>query len=449
MTLSKNRAQPDAPSWERRRLHFVGIGGCGMSGLALVAHRLGATVTGSDKADGPFMPRLRELGIEVTVGHRAGNVPIGAELVYSSAVPADNAERERGRALGLRERRRGDLLAEVAALRRCIAVSGTHGKTTTAAMTLHALRGAGEQAGYVIGSDLLATGANADWSEGDWLVIETDESDRSLLALAPDVAVLTNVELEHVRAFKSRRELDPVFRTFLSQAEQAVVWDRPDIRSLRSGAVVTFDAPTPRLTPGGSSFSWRGFDVVLRVPGAHNARNAAAALEASLLAGADPARAVAALADFPGTKRRFEAIGETPSGAKVYDDYAHHPTEVRATLAAARTFEPNRLIAVLQPFTFARARLMAREFGEALALANVIVVLDVVPGSVADEPAVSGLRIARAAIDAGGGRTVAWMPDPSSAELYLRSQLRQGDLCVTMGLDDMGQLAQRLVGLSH
>jgi UDP-N-acetylmuramate--alanine ligase len=431
-------------NWGPRRLHFIGIGGCGMSGLAMTVHSLGATVSGSDRADGPFVSRLRERGIEVTIGHADANVHGGAEIVYSSAVPADNPERARGRELGLPEYRRGELLAEVAAGRRCIAVSGTHGKTTTAAMTVHALRGAGRDASFLIGGDILATGTNSHWSDGEWLVIETDESDRSLLALAPEVAIVTNVELEHVRAYRSQIELEQVFAQFLAKSTHAVIWDRPELLKLRAGPVVAFDAPAPILVPGGSRFRWRGFDVTLNIAGEHNARNAAAALEACLLAGAQPDRAVAALSSFTGTRRRLEALGVSPSGARIYDDYAHHPTAVRATLSAARTFDPDRLIAVLQPHSYARTRLMARQFGEALALADLVVVLGVVPGGPTDRPAVSGLRIAQAAA-AASPRTVAWLPDFESAERYLASTLRAGDLCVTLGSGNVYELARRLL----
>jgi UDP-N-acetylmuramate--alanine ligase len=431
--------------WTGRNLHFIGVGGCGMSGLAIAAHALGATVTGSDRADGRFLARLRHRGIRVTVGHAAGNVPEAAEIVYSNAVPPDNPERERGRELGLHERRRGGLLVEVAAARRCIAVSGTHGKTTTAAMTVHALRGGGRRADYVIGADLLATGTNAEVGEGEWLVIETDESDRSLLALSPEVSILTNAELEHVRTFPSRLEVERVFREFLSRSGRAVIWNRRELLKLRDGPAVAFDALDVTLSRDGCRFRWRGLDVALRVPGEHNAHNAAAALEAAVLAGADAAGAVAALGDFPGTSRRFEAVGSTAAGATVYDDYAHHPTAVRATLTAARTLEPRRLIAVLQPFSHARTRVMVREFGRALALADQAVVLEVIGGSGADGPPVSGLRIAEATAEAAGGKPVAWMPDVDSAERYLQHVLRPGDLCVAMSGGTTSQLAHRLV----
>ncbi len=195
-----------------------------MSGLALIAAALGASVTGSDRAPSSYTERLREHGIEPVFGHAAANVPNGAEVVYSTAIPAENPERSAATS----ELHRADLLAEIASLRRCLAVTGTHGKTTTSAMAVHALQGAGLDPSYVVGGELRATGANAAWGSGEWIVIEADESDRSLLKLNPDIAVLTNAELDHHSTYGSRLELEQTFSTFMARAgEGAVVWDRP------------------------------------------------------------------------------------------------------------------------------------------------------------------------------------------------------------------------------
>jgi UDP-N-acetylmuramate--alanine ligase len=430
--------------WRDRRLHFVGVGGCGMSGLALVARSLGATVSGSDCADQPVLARLRAAGVSTHVGHAADQVPAGVELIYSTAILPDNPERRRAEELGLPVRRRGELLAELARPRRTIAVAGSHGKTTTAAMTVTALRGAGIPAGYIIGADLLDTGVNADWGSGDWLVVEADESDRSLLALSPEVAVLTNVELEHVRIYRSWEDVAEVFRQFLAQAEHNVIWDRPELLALSGRPDPRrFDAPHPRLAPQGSRFDWREHEVSLPIPGEHNARNAAAALEASRLAGAAPDRAVAALAGFGGTARRLERVGRTASGAEVYDDYAHHPTEVSATLAAARTLGPSRLVAVFEPHSFQRTRLMAEEFGRALTLADESLVLDVLRAGPLDVEPVSSEVVVQAARSAGAGAVHAVSGHPA-AEQWLRARLRPGDLCVTMGNLHIDELAHRL-----
>jgi UDP-N-acetylmuramate--alanine ligase len=430
--------------WSARSLHFVGIGGAGMSGLAIIARALGAHVTGSDRSESAYTARLREHGITPVIGHAAANVPAAAEVVYSTAIPPENPERM---AAAGRELHRADLMAEIARLRRCIAVTGTHGKTTTASMAVEALAGAGLDPSYLVGGELRNTGSNAGWGAGEWIVVEADESDRSLLKLDPEIAVLTNAELDHHSTYASLLDLEATFRTFMTGAGHAIVWDRPELRALCPADAIAYDVPEPALHTGGSRFTWRGIDVALSVPGAHNAVNAAGALEAIRLAGADPARAAAALAGFAGARRRFERLGLTERGAAVYDDYAHHPTEVAATIAAARTLEPARLIAVFQPHLFSRTRALGREFGAALAAADIVAVLDVYPARerAQDFPGVDGRVVAAAAADAGEGRQVAWLPGFALAERFLSAMLRAGDLCLVMGAGNVDTLGRSLV----
>src|SRR5919198_784819 len=325
--------------------------------LALVARALGADVTGSDRAAGsPYAATLRAAGIEPAFGHAAENVPEDAEVVYSSAIAPDNPER----AVAQRELHRADLLAELTRLKPTVAVTGTHGKTTTSSMIVHAMIGCGLDPSYLVGGEVRSTGTNAAWGAGEWLVVEADESDRSLLKLSPRIAVLTNAELDHHTTYASQRDVDETFRTFLASAATAVVWDRPRLRALAEDPV-TYDAD-PLLRPNGSAFEFDGVTVELGLPGVHNAQNAAGALTASRLAGADAAQAARALASFTGAGRRFERLGMTPSGALVVDDYAHHPTEVRATIDAARTLAPARIVAVFQPHLFSRTARQARGF---------------------------------------------------------------------------------------
>jgi UDP-N-acetylmuramate--alanine ligase len=431
-------------TWSGRRLHFVGIGGAGMSGLALIAKALGAQVSGSDRASSSYTERLRERGIEPIIGHSAANVPAGAEVVYSTAVSADNPER----AAAATQLHRADLLAEIAALRRCLAITGTHGKTTTTGMAVTALEGAGMDPSYIVGGELRSTGANAGWGSGEWIVVEADESDRSLLKLQPEIAVLTSAELDHHSTYGSLLDLEETFRTFMARAgDRAVVWDRPQLRALCPGGGVPYDAADARLDPTGSHFQWERIDVRLTIPGGHNAINAAGALTACALAGADPRAAAAALADFGGARRRMERVGETASGAVVYDDYAHHPTEVTATLAAARSLDARRVVAVFQPHLYSRTRALARPFGQALAAADAVVVLGIYPARerAEDFPGVTGRLVAEYAADAGGGRSVAWMPGFDEARLYLESALREGDLCLMMGAGNIDALGRSLV----
>src|SRR5579875_1426259 len=220
------------PPWAGRRLHFVGIGGAGMSGLALIACKLGAAVSGSDQSTSAYMEPLKSLGVDPVIGHAAGNVPAGAEVIYSSAVSPANPELKDAPVAVHRSK----LLAEIAGLKRCIAVSGTHGKTTTTGMIAHVLRGCGLDPAYVVGGALRDTGLNADWGDGEWIVIEADESDRSLLNYRPEIAVLTNAELDHHSTYSSRLDLDETFARFTSGAEVAVVWDRPELLRIASGA---------------------------------------------------------------------------------------------------------------------------------------------------------------------------------------------------------------------
>ena len=434
-----------AGPWAGRRLHFVGIGGAGMSGLALIAHRLGAEVTGSDRNTSAYMEPLRALGVVPSIGHARDNVPAGAEVVYSSAVAADNPER----AAATAQLHRSQLLAQIARLKRCIAVSGTHGKTTTTGMIAHVLRGCGMDPAYVIGGALRDTGLNADWGAGEWIVIEADESDRSLLNYEPQVAVLTNAELDHHSTYTSRLDLDETFARFVAGAAHAVVWNRPELLSIaaRAADVVPYDAPAPRPSPQGTSFRWREYEVSLSIPGDHNAVNAAGALSAAAIAGADPARAVAAIASFHGARRRLERLGERYDGVPVYDDYAHHPTEVTAAIAGARELGGRRLVAVFQPHLYSRTAALARDFGVALATADVCAVVDVYAARelATDFPGVSGHLIAAAAADAGAGREVAWTPTFADARRWLEATLRPGDLCLVMGAGDIDALGRALL----
>jgi UDP-N-acetylmuramate--alanine ligase len=421
-----------------------------MSAYARAAHALGAAVSGSDRADSPFAAALAADGVLApTIGHSAENVPAGedVEVVCSSAIGAGNPERAAAAARGLRVLTRAQLLGELTALRRTIAVAGAHGKTTTSAMIVSALRAGGEDPSYLIGGILRDSGRNGDWREGEWLVVEADESDRSMLALSVEIAVLTNVELDHHDAYGSLHELEAVYREFLAGAAQAVIWDRPQLLALREGPVLTYDVPPPPAGGEAASFEWGGVEVTLAVPGEHNALNAAAALSVAALVGVATAEAARGLASFKGTARRFERLGRTAAGAEVYDDYAHHPTEIAATLRAARSLQPARLIAVFQPHLYSRTRALAREFGAALALADAVVVLDVYAAreSARDFPGVSGLAVAEATADAAAGRPTYWLPDRERAAAIVRELAAAGDVVAVMGAGDVDALARALL----
>jgi len=402
--------------WSQRRLHFVGIGGAGISGLAVVAHALGASISGSDRA--PAWPdwAFDATGYRPHVGHAASNVPPGATVVYSSAIPPENPERT----TGAPELHRADLLGEVTALKPTIAVSGTHGKTTTTSMIVHAL---GAQS-YLVGGVVRGTGANAGWGDDEWLIVEADESDRSLLKLHPAIAVVTNAEMDHHTTYADQADVDETFRAFLALAERQVV--PPDL---------------VRLAPRAATFTPGEIPVTLTVPGEHNARNAAAALTAIKLAGADVAQAARALKTFEGAGRRFERLGSTQQGAEVVDDYAHHPTEVAATIAAARTLHPKRLVALFQPHLYSRTQHLAADFGRALSNADLVVVLAIYPAreKQSDYPGVTGELVADAV-----SAPVVFVPDLDAATGYLRGELRAGDLLLTMGAGDVDRVGKVL-----
>jgi UDP-N-acetylmuramate--alanine ligase len=433
-----------ARPWAKRRLHFIGIGGAGMSGLALVCARLGASVTGSDRADSSYMERLRAAGLEPAVGHDAANLPEGAEVVVSTAIGADNPELALARERGVEPLHRGALLAELCAEKRLIAIAGTHGKTTTTAMAVWALRAIGADPAFFIGGEVPGLGedgaaANAGWGEGEWVVAEADESDGSFLRLSPEVAVATNLEMEHQAHWGSLAKLREAFGEFVARAEVAVLPADGSLDDLAGdGRVVGFDAEVPGPV-----------ELPLAVPGGHNRLNARAALGAIAAAGFDVDAAAAGLADFPGVKRRLERKGRR-GPVCIYDDYAHHPTEVRAALSALRESGPSRLIAVFQPHLYSRTKALAGEFGAALTIADEIVVLDVYPAReepVGELAGVSGLRVAEAAADRGG-KPVAWVPRAEAAERFLEGRLAgadEGTVLVTIGAGDVYKLGEALV----
>jgi len=431
--------------WAGRPLHFIAIGGAGMSGLALVCHQLGARVTGSDRAESSYMTALREAGLKPRVGHDSESVPPEAEVVVSTAIADDNPELAVARERRQRVIHRGELLAELCALRRLIAIAGTHGKTTTTGMVVHALSALGGDPGFFIGGELPGAGpggqtANAGWGGGDWVVAEADESDASFLELHPEIAVITNVELDHHARWGSRSELEAGFARFAAPAAGLVLGSGDALDRVAASAphreAVRFDAARPGP-----------LDLPLAVPGHHNLLNARAALAALELAGFEAASVAPALATFPGMLRRQQRKG-VRNGAEIYDDYAHHPTEVAATLQALRELAPRRLIAIFQPHLYSRTKALAERFGAALGGADAVGVLDVYPAReepVGELAGVSGLDVARAAADHAGGRPVWWLRDTQAARAVLEGQLRDGDLLVTIGAGDVYKLGESLV----
>jgi UDP-N-acetylmuramate--alanine ligase len=420
-----------------------------LCGLALVCAELGARVTGSDRSDSSYMERLRAAGLDPAVGHDAANLPEGAEVVVSTAIGDDNPELALARERGVEPIHRGALLAELCAEKRLIAIAGTHGKTTTTAMAAWALRALGADPAFFIGGEVPGLGpdgatANAGWGEGEWVIAEADESDASFLRLRPEVAVVTNVEMDHHSRWGSLAELHEAFIAFAGPARGLVVPADEDMSWLDGSGDerVRFDASAPGPA-----------ELPLAVPGRHNLRNARAALGALEMPGFDLAAAAEALASFPGVHRRLERKGSR-GPVHIYDDYAHHPTEVRAALAALREQSPSRLVAVFQPHLYSRTKALTEEFGAALSAADEAIVLDVYPAReepVGELAGVSGLQVAQAAAERMGGRPVWWLPRIELAQQALADRLDhnrelygEGTVLVTIGAGDVYQLGEAL-----
>lgn len=427
-----------ARDWRQTHLHLIGIGGAGMSGLASACLKLGATISGSDRTSSTYSDRLRGEGATIFIGHDPANLPPAAEVVVSTAIADDNPELRLARERGQVVRHRSELLAELCRQKRLLAVAGTHGKTSTTAMISWALEKLGAEPSFFIGGELpVAAGAdeaiNSAWADGEWVVAEADESDGSFLKLKPEIAVVTNIELDHHSRWSSTGQLRKAFGDFVAPARAVIAG--PDVE-LDHADLRHFDA----AGPGPAS-------IRLRVPGRHNLLNARAAIGALAAAGFAAEAAAEALAEFPGVRRRLEFKGNR-DGARIYDDYAHHPTEVRAALAALRELRPRRLIALFQPHLYSRTRALAVEFGAALTAADEIGVLEIYPAREKPEgklAGVTGLSVARAASDRAGGRPVWWLPTADDAEKAFGDRLGEGDILVTLGAGDITSLASRLV----
>jgi UDP-N-acetylmuramate--alanine ligase len=386
-----------------RRLWFVGIGGAGMSALALVSKAWGAEVGGSDRARSSYVERLEATGIAVSIGHDASNVPEGAEVIVSSAIAADNPEVTRAHAT----KKRAELLAELVELRPSMVVAGAHGKTTTSGMIAFVLERLGRDPAYLIGGEIPQLGGNAAAGEG-WLVAEGDESDRSLELLRPRVAVLTNVELDHHATFASEAEVRELFERWLANAPEVVRGDELE--------PVTFG---------------------LAVPGEHNLRNAATALAALEHVGVGRAEAERVLPEFAGAGRRFELRGEA-GGVRVFDDYGHHPREIAATLQAARAAaNGGRVLVAFQPHLYSRTRYLAHELGRALAAADAVAVTKVYAAREEPVPGVEGTLVVEELASERPGMPIGWTPKLEDAVHFLARRARSGDVVLTIGAGDV------------
>jgi len=445
-----------------RHLHFVGIGGAGMCGLAELLHDEGFEVSGCDLAATETTERLQTLGIPVTLGHNPGHLTGTHVLVYSSAVAPNNPEVEAARTRGIPVIRRAEMLGEISRLKWAIAVAGTHGKTTTTSLAGFILTRAGFDPTVVVGGRVHALGAHARLGHSEFLVCEADEYDRSFLALHPVLAVLTSIEAEHLDCYGTVAAMEEAFTTFAERVPfyGAVIacLDDPGVRRLLpsfSRRVITYGfspqaqvrARAPKLGREGASCRVVMADrevgeLRVPLPGRHALANALAAIAVAEEVGVPFEKSAAAVASFTGVARRFERKGER-DGVLVVDDYAHHPTEVAATLQAARQTHPDaRVVAAFQPHLYSRTKVFSREFGEALLGADVVVVLPIYPAREQPIPGVSHRMVEEAARQFGHRQVVA-VDSFEEALARLDELVRPGDLLLTLGAGNVVHLGER------
>jgi UDP-N-acetylmuramate--alanine ligase len=443
------------------KVHFVGIGGAGMSAIAKVLIERGFEVSGSDLKASRAATVLEAMGASIHIGHEAALVESALSVVVSAAIPRTNPEYERADELGLALMTRGEALAALLADARSLVVAGTHGKTTTTSMIVTILRAAGVDPTYLVGAGLNDVGTNARSGTGELAVAESDESDGSFLLLSPDIAVVTNIEMDHVDHWASFDELAGAFRQFMSSARAGGTLVVPaadhglvsHARSLGQ-RVITFGeggdvtAAEVELRGNSARFELRSSDdersVVLRVPGEHNVSNALAAAAASLAAGIELPAIASGLGLYRGVERRFQVRGMA-RGVTVIDDYAHHPTEVRATLAAARPGGWGRVIAVFQPHRYSRTAALAAAFGAAFEAADQVVLMDVYGAGEQAVPGVTGKLIADAVCSHLPGRPVAYFPHRAEMLTYLEATAREGDAILTLGAGDVSTVGEQLL----
>jgi UDP-N-acetylmuramate--alanine ligase len=442
-----------------RRIHLVGVAGAGMSPIAEVLAAMGHAVSGSDLHPSATLDRLGSVGVAVHPHHDPAYVAGVDAVVTSTAVPDTNVEVAAARGASIPVLHRSEMLASICRLRRTVAVAGTHGKTTTSALLAVALDGAGLQPSFVVGGVILDLGTGARWSPGEWMVAEADESDGSFLRLPSDLAVVTSVEPDHLDHWGSFDAIAAAFDTFLDAGGTRLVSaDDPVAADLgrRHGATTygtstTADVRMVEVVGGRSSVRFTLVDqgtvlgdVDLPRPGLHNARNAAGALAAAVLMGADFAAAARAVASWAGVGRRFQVRGER-DGVTYVDDYAHLPGEVAAVLAAARDGDWQRVVCVFQPHRYSRTQSLWRDFGGAFRDADVLVVTDVYPAGEEPRPGVSGRLVADAVAEDDPDRPVSYVAGRGDLVAHLRSSLRPGDLCLTLGAGDVTTLADELL----
>jgi UDP-N-acetylmuramate--alanine ligase len=444
------------------RYHVVGVGGPGMSAIALVLAGMGHTVSGSDLRETPVLERLRAAGVMINVGHRRDAVHGVDAVTASTAVPPANTELDEARRLGIPVLRRAGMLASICACARSVGVAGTHGKTTTTSMLAMILTEAGQQPSFLVGGDVNDVGTGAHWTGHDVLVVEADESDGTFLELPLCATVLTNVEVDHLDHYGRPEAIMAAFDEYLDgvPGPSVVCADDPVAARLAGlyGAVTygtddgaDFRAVDIRADHGALSFAVehdgeRLGAVRLPLRGVHMARNATGAIAMAHLLGAPFDAAATALARFGGVARRFDFRGEH-DGITFVDDYAHLPSEIAAVLEAAATSGDgwHRIVAVFQPNRYSRMEVLSPDYRDAFTRADVTVITDVYPSGEAPRPGVTGKLVVNAVLDAHPWQRVAWVPKRGELIDYLATELRPGDVCISMGCGDVASLPSEVL----
>ena len=442
--------------WAGKRLHFIGIGGAGMSGLARIALSHGISVSGSDAKDSTVLSALSALGAQVHADHVADHVDGADFVIYSTAISQTNVELVRARELNLPILTRAQALATLMSDSKSVAVAGTHGKTTTSSMLTVALQSCGLDPSFAIGGTLTSSGSNAHRGTGDLFVAEADESDGSFIEYRPFAAIVTNIEHVHVDYFATAADVTKAFADFAATIAKDgfLIYCADDPGSVHLASTITelklisygtsegadLYIDSINLLPMGSTSRvlWKGRTIgnlSLQVPGAHNVLNAGAALAMALVLGAPAAEALSGLASFHGTGRRFE-LKATVHGIRVIDDYGHHPTEIYVTLSAAKRYAGDgRLIVVFQPHRYSRTQAFMNEFAKALSIADEVVLLEVYAAS---ETPIPGITSATIAEQMTNGH---FIPNFLDATDWVIAQARPGDVIVTLGAGDVNSLA--------
>ena len=450
------------------KLHFIGVGGVGMSGIALVAAQRGYTVSGSDMKASRSTRRLEQAGVEIFIGHDASNLADDVDIVViSSAIPEKNPELAAARAAGVEVWHRSQMLAELGRGKKTLACAGTHGKTTSSSMLATTVERMGLDPSFLIGGTVDGYGTNARNGRGEYYIVEADESDGSFVHLSPYGALVTNIEPDHLDHYGTLDAIYEAFGDFLdlvgADGAAVVCADNPCLvelarahasRAISYGEEGTCGADsTFRITgragighsftvtfPDGSSVD----AAITRNPGRHNVSNATGVLTLLWALGLDMAAAAAALETFSGVRRRFDLVGQA-AGVTVVDDYAHHPTEIKATLAAARELDFTHVHVLFQPHRYSRTIALAPLFGEAFEDADSVTFMDVYPAGEAPVPGVNGKTVLDALLDFDARQQLAWMPHRREVVPYLAAKAQDGDLVVTMGAGDVTSIGPELV----